>query len=174
MSIWPFRRSRAEQDAGRLLTAVTAVARRPGFFGPDKAPDTLEGRFEIITLVAALALFRLQREAGAQALAQAFTDKLFSQFDAGLREAAVGDTAVPKRMRKMAGAFYGRLDAYGAALETGDEAALRAAIARNVLGDENATFAAEIAKWTLEAARWHEGAAIPALFEPDHWPALMN
>src|SRR5262245_29059216 len=130
MPIWPFQRSRADEDAERLLAAVTDASRRPAFFGEDRVGDTLEGRFELMTIHGALALIRLQGEPDAEPLAQAFADHLFSMFDAGLREAAVGDTAVPKRMHKLAGDFYGRLDAYGAALS--DPSALEAALARNI------------------------------------------
>ena len=46
----------------------------------------------------------------------------------------VGDTVVPKRMKKLAEAFYGRADAYDAPLDAADEAALAAALGRNVDG----------------------------------------
>ena len=48
----------------------------------------------------------------------------------------VGDTAVPKRMKKLGEAFYGRAHAYDAALDAGDEDALAAALGRNVIGQE--------------------------------------
>ncbi|MEZ6021914.1 MAG: ubiquinol-cytochrome C chaperone family protein [Hyphomonadaceae bacterium] len=57
-------------------------------------------------------------------MAQAFTDTLFRFFDAGLREAGVGDLTVPKRMHKLAASFYGRLNAYVAAIEAEDRPAL--------------------------------------------------
>src|SRR5687768_56804 len=102
MAIWPFRPSRASQDAERLLEAVTAASRRPALFAPGRIPDTLEGRFEMLSLSAALAMLRLRADAGAAPLAQSFADRLFRSIDAGLREAGVGDTAVPKRMQKLA------------------------------------------------------------------------
>src|SRR5262245_44603762 len=117
MPIWPFSRSRAAEDAAALLEAVQAASRRPAFFGPGRVADTLEGRFELMALNGALALIRLKAEPGAEPLAQDFTDLLFKSFDAGLREAAVGDLSVPKRMRRLAGDFYGRLNAYSGALE---------------------------------------------------------
>ncbi|MFT3726841.1 MAG: ubiquinol-cytochrome C chaperone family protein [Terricaulis sp.] len=143
MSIWPFQRSREDQDAALLLAAVTRASRAPELYGPGRAPDTLEGRFELTTLFASLALIRLKAEKGAGALTQNFADALFSQFDAGLREAAVGDLSVPKRMHKMAGSFYGRLGAYASAL--GADEHLAHAIGRNIMSDENAAFAAGLA-----------------------------
>ncbi|HXW19328.1 MAG TPA: ubiquinol-cytochrome C chaperone family protein, partial [Roseiarcus sp.] len=62
----------------------------------------------------------------------------------GLREMGVGDTAVPKRMRRMAGAFYGRARAYGDALEGPGEGRLAAALARNVHGAKDPSAAPEV------------------------------
>jgi cytochrome b pre-mRNA-processing protein 3 len=133
MSIWPFKRNQANSDAEQLLAEIVSASRQPAFFGVRKVSDTLEGRFELLTLFAALALIRLRASPEAAPLAQAFTDQLFRHLDSGLREAGVGDLTVPKRMRRLAGDFYGRLDAYAAALQ--DRQALAAAIARNILGE---------------------------------------
>jgi cytochrome b pre-mRNA-processing protein 3 len=118
MAIWPFQPSRADRDAQRLLAAVMQASRRPALFAPGRIADTLEGRFEAVALYGALALIRLRADPGAAALGQEFTDRLFRALDSGLREAGVGDLVVPKRMRALAGAFYGRLDAYGAAIRS--------------------------------------------------------
>lgn len=170
MPIWPFHRSRAETDAGALLLAVTAASRRPEFYGPDKVPDTMEGRFELMTVHGVLAMLRLRAEPDLKPLAQAFTDQLFSLFDAGLREAGTGDTAVPKRMHKFAGEFYGRLDAYGASLA--DLPALEAALARNVWRLGSHDFAAQLASYVAKSAREQARAPISAMFAADGWPQL--
>jgi cytochrome b pre-mRNA-processing protein 3 len=49
-----------------------------------------------------------------------------------MRELGIGDNGVPKRMKKLAGMFYGRLDSYARALESGDIDALEAALRRNI------------------------------------------
>lgn len=170
MPIWPFQRSRADDDAERLLAAVTEASRRPAFFGEDRIPDTLGGRFELVTVHGALALIRLQKEPDCRPLAQAFADQLFSTFDAGLREAAVGDTAVPKRMHKLAGDFYGRVDAYGVSLT--DLAALEAALARNIWRLPSHPFAAALAAHVAKTAQAQADAPIPAMFAAEGWPAL--
>lgn len=92
-------------------------------------------------------------------MAQLFTDKLFRDFDAGLREAGIGDMSVPKRMHALAGAFYGRLKAYEAGLKAGDAAALEAVIGRNVLAGET-VFAPALARYAL--ALLANQAALPA------------
>lgn len=170
-AFWPFRPSRAEGDAEKLLEAVTQAARRPVFFSAGRAPDTLEGRLELMTLHAALALIRLNAEPGAAPLAQAFADKLFRQFDSGLREAGTGDLSVPKRMRRIASGFYGRLNAYAAALGADDLDALEAALARNVFAapaNEHA-FARTLAAYMAGLAAKQAPAPVELLFQPDAW-----
>lgn len=171
MPIWPFKRSRADEHAELLLDAVIRASRQPALFGEGRAPDTLDGRFEVVALHASLALVRLRGERGAEMLTQAFTDKLFRHLDAGLREDGVGDLIVPKRMRKLAGAFYGRLQAYTAALGAGDPAALAAAIGRNVLGEEAAPFATAAAGYLCHVANQQAKADVPALLGDAGWPA---
>lgn len=170
MAIWPFRTSRADRDAQALLETVTAVSRRPAFFGEGRIPDTLEGRFEVMALNGALALIRLRAEPGAEPLAQAFADKLFRHFDAGLREAGVGDLTVPKRMRKLAASFYGRLEAYAQALD-GDAEALGLALARNALSNEQHPFAARLAGYAAAARETQAASPLAALFSTNGWPA---
>lgn len=170
MAKWPFKPSRASQDAARLLEAVTEASRRPALYGAGRIPDTLEGRFEAMALHGVLALVRLNADAGSAPLAQEFTDKLFRAFDAGLREAGVGDLTVPKRMRVLAANFYGRLEAYQPPIAAGDRTALGAALGRNILADEGHAFAPALADHVLASARTQADASIEALFSATGWP----
>lgn len=142
------RRARAE-IAARLHQALVAQARAPALYGPGRVPDTVEGRFEAITLHVALVLRRLRDEADplAGALAQSLFDVLIDDLDAGLREIGVGDLVVGKKMRKMGAAFYGRAKAYDAALVSDEPQALTLALRRNLFVDADPDAA------TLEAAR---------------------
>jgi cytochrome b pre-mRNA-processing protein 3 len=67
-------------------------------------------------------------------MAQELVDRVFRGFEDALREMAIGDAGVARRIKTMAGDFAGRSRAYAAALDSGDEAALTAALARNVYG----------------------------------------
>ncbi|HWA00687.1 MAG TPA: ubiquinol-cytochrome C chaperone family protein [Caulobacterales bacterium] len=170
MAVWPFRRSPARKDAERLLGAVVLISRQPAFFGEGRAPDTLEGRFEVLALHAALALIRLGRDDGLTPLAQEFTDRLFRHLDGGLREAAVGDMAVPRRMQHIAGQFYARLDAYAKALAAGDTAALEADLSRYMIkANGTAAFAPALGRYVLRTAELQAGAPIETLFRFDGW-----
>jgi len=167
MPVWPFRRSRAATDAAQLVEAVQAASRRAVFFGPGRVPDTLQGRLEFLTLNAVVVLLRLRREPGAEPLAQDFTDQLFRSLDSGLRESGVGDLSVPKKMRSLAGDFYGRVGAYGDALARADTEALTAAIARNIGPD----FAGQLARYAQSAAAQQGEAPLENLFVVAGWPS---
>ena len=125
-------------------------------------------RTRVVTLNAALALFRLRSDEGAADLAQAFTDKLFREFDAGLREEGVDDTSVSKRMHKLAGEFYGRALVYSTAIEAKDHAALSAALERNI--GVAAEFAAPLTAHAFATAERQAGAPFSSMFEIAAWP----
>jgi cytochrome b pre-mRNA-processing protein 3 len=72
-------------------------------------------------------------------------------------------------MHKLAGDFYGRLEAYAAALAA--DQGLAAAIGRNMLGDETAGFADDLARYVQAAARVQAGLPVAALGSPEAWPA---
>jgi cytochrome b pre-mRNA-processing protein 3 len=120
--------------AAALYAAAVAQARAPAFYTALGVPDTLDGRFDLIVLHVHLLCRRLAREgeAGA-AIAQALFDAMFKDMDRNLREMGVGDPSVPRRIRAMVEAYYGRVKAYEDALAA-DGARLAAAIARNVFG----------------------------------------
>lgn len=167
---WPWAGSRARSDAHMLVAAVSGAARQPALFGPGRLPDSMDARLEAVTLFASLAFIRVRREPGAGPLAQHFADALFRHLDAGLREAGVGDLAVPRRMRKIAAAFYGRLEAYASALAAGEPGALEAALVRNMLGEAGAGFAPALAAHAFRLAEIHSGAPLAALFDARAWP----
>lgn len=169
MRLWPFRSSQAAIDADKLLACVAQASRRAEFYGAGRIADTLDGRFELMALHAVLALRRLRQDPAQTRLGQLFTDKLFRHLDAGLREAGVGDLSVPKRMHKMAAAFYGRLNAYDLALQSG-RAALEAALTRNALAGAP-DFAAALAGYVDKAIAEIEVRSIEALLQEDAWPA---
>jgi cytochrome b pre-mRNA-processing protein 3 len=151
------RRNRNAEIVERLYLAVAGAARNPAFFGELGVPDTVEGRFEMVTLHAHLAVRRLRAlPAPGPDLGQDLVDAVFAHFDAALRELGVGDISVPKKMKTMASAFLGRAKAYEEALAhpVGTRAgALRAALLRNVWNNQPGrdAEASRLASWVEEA-----------------------
>ena len=132
-----FRRDPRRTAIATLYERVATASRQPSLYVALGVPDTMEGRFEALSLHMILALRALRHlPAPADEVARDLTDALFRDLDASLREMGVGDTVVPKRMKKLAEAFYGRAQAYDGPLEAGDEAALAQALGRNVRGND--------------------------------------
>jgi len=151
-----FRRTPQDDSIASLYGAIVAQARQPAFYRVYSVPDTVNGRFEMIVLHAALVMRRLDAEAGpARRLGQAVFDRFCSDMDGNLREMGVGDLAVPRQMRSIGEAFYGRKRAYEAALAELADAALGAALARNVYADDGAAApgAARLATYVRAAAQ---------------------
>jgi cytochrome b pre-mRNA-processing protein 3 len=127
-----FWRSANRQLIDRLSGEIVAAARDPVLFTEYGIEDSMEGRFEAVTLHAVLVLRRLNRmDPPAPEIAQDLTDAIFHSFEIALREMGVGDISVPKQMKTFAGAFFGRAGAYDRALR-GGAPGLNAALARNV------------------------------------------
>jgi len=120
-----------------LYGNAVELARQPALFQDHGVADTVDGRFDALALVVAIVMRRLKScgEDGAD-LSQQLFDSMFSDMDLSLREMGAGDIGVSKRVRVMAEAFMGRLDAYATALDNGDREALAAAIGRNLLRDD--------------------------------------
>jgi len=139
-----------------LYGAIVAQARLPSFYLTYGVPDTVEGRFDMIVLHLILLFHRLTREPEqSRGLGQGVFDLFCRDMDHNLREMGVGDLSVPKEMRRLAEAFYGRAGAYEQALGSSDDALLAAALAKNVLTEigSPSSKALRLAAYTREAAR---------------------
>ena len=150
-----FRHTPREDTIASLYGTIVAQARAPAFYQAYGVPDTVNGRFEMVMLHTVLLLRRLESESGAlRALGQGLFDRFCRDMDETMREMGVGDLAVPRKMRRIGAAFYGRQAAYGAALAASDDQPLAAALERNVLaGAGGADAAARLAAYVREADR---------------------
>ncbi len=146
-----FRRSARPSTISALYGAIVAQARLPAFYRDYGVPDTVEGRFDLIVLHLAPVLDRLAEVPALRGLAQGVFDRFWQDMDHNLREMGVGDLAVPKRMRSMGEAFYGRAKAYREALAADDQKALVEALARNIYGGAQGPQADRLAAYMREA-----------------------
>ena len=100
----------------RLYDGLVARAREPIFHTIFAVPDTIDGRFDLLTLHAFLVLDSLKSlDAAGAKLGTELASTIFAGFDEALRELGVGDLGISRRIKALAGAFYGRLEAYRAA-----------------------------------------------------------
>jgi cytochrome b pre-mRNA-processing protein 3 len=125
------RKGRHERTGFELYGAAVAAGRDPVLYEQIGVPDTLDGRFDAISLHVFLLIRRLNQEPEpGPTLAQAVFDAMFSDMDVNLREMGVGDMGVGRRNRAMWEALHGRAAAYTAAWD--NDEALEAALARNI------------------------------------------
>ena len=156
-----FRRRSPQVDTiSTLYGMIVAQARLPVFYRDYAVADTVNGRFDLIVLHLALVLDRLAKDPASQSLGQGIFDLFCRDMDDNLREMGIGDLKVPKEMRRMGEAFYGRSQAYlsaiPAAMVPGDGSrALIEALRRNIYGGAPSALAAapRLAAYMLEAVR---------------------
>ncbi len=112
-----------------LYEAVVARARAPHWYLDGAAPDTVDGRFDMVAAVLSLVLIRLEdAPEGAEPSAR-LTEWFVEDMDGQLREFGIGDIVVGKHIGKMMSMLGGRLGAYRDGLAGGD---LDTAVLRNV------------------------------------------
>jgi cytochrome b pre-mRNA-processing protein 3 len=146
-----FRRTRDDPSIASLYGTIVAQARAKALYQHFGVPDTVNGRLEMILLHVVLLLRRLNDEPDGAPWGQAVFDLFCQDMDDNLREMGVGDLAVPKEMRRIGEAFYGRQAAYIGALESSDPEPLVEVLKRNVL--EGGEGAEALAGYVRAAAR---------------------
>jgi cytochrome b pre-mRNA-processing protein 3 len=145
------RKAARARKGAELYAAAVAQARQPALYTDLAAPDTLDGRFELIVLHVHLLCRRLGAlGAEGAGLAQALFDTMFRDMDRNLRELGVGDPSLPRRIKAMIEAYYGRIKAYDAAFGAGGDA-LAETIARNVYNAEVSPAAHAMADYARRA-----------------------
>jgi cytochrome b pre-mRNA-processing protein 3 len=156
-----FRKSSATEPIFAVYSAIVAQSRQPRFYAEWGVPDTVTGRFDMISLHLTLLFRRLRSEGkGAKAFSQALFDLFFKDMDRSLREMGAGDLAVPKKIKKMGNIFYGLLTALDDALSSLDPGAVEAVLVRNIFADLSDHKAASLAGYLLDESRRLE--AVPA------------
>ena len=159
-----FRRSARSDTISALYGTIVAQARLPCFYRDYAVADTVNGRFDLVVLHLGLVLGRLE-DAGLRELGQGLFDRFCQDMDHNLREMGVGDLSVPKQMQHIGEAFYGRTQAYRAALAADDRELLAEALVRNIYDGAPASQAAarRLAAYMREAVRGLNGQTPAAL-----------
>ena len=96
-----------------LYDAIVTEARQPVWYRDGEVPDTLEGRFDMVSTVLSLVLLRLEQEGEALTPQTILLTELFiDDMDGTLRQLGIGDIIVGKHVGKIMGALGGRLGAF--------------------------------------------------------------
>lgn len=149
-----FRKNTATAPVYAVYSAIVAQSRQPRFYADWLVPDTVTGRFDMISLHLALLFRRLRAETGEQkAFSQAVFDLFFKDMDRSLREMGVGDLGVPKRIQKMGNIFFGLLAAMNDVMDSGDQAGLQAVLSRNIFDGATGPHVEALAAYLLAEDR---------------------
>jgi cytochrome b pre-mRNA-processing protein 3 len=137
-SFFKKRNKEFERQVIGLYEKIVRQSRQPVFYKEYNVPDTVDGRFEMISVHVILVLLRLRRNADDETreVSQRLFDEMFHDMDRNLREMGVGDLSVPKKMKVMMHGFNGRMQAYSKILSgwAEDGESMQDAVARNVYG----------------------------------------
>ena len=118
-----FRRLTAEPARGAaLFAALTAQARLPHWYVEGKVPDTLDGRFAVLSSLIALALLRLERdEDSGNPISVALTERFIEVMESEHRELGMGDPTLGRTVRKLVSILAKRTELWrSASKEEGD------------------------------------------------------
>ncbi|HHS82189.1 MAG TPA: ubiquinol-cytochrome C chaperone [Devosia sp.] len=133
-----FRKKKNTGAVRDVYVRVVTQARHKVFYARWGVPDSVTGRFDMISLHLCLVMRHLKGGTQeAREFSQDLFDLFFKDMDRSLREMGAGDMAVPKRIQKMGELFYGMLASLDGALTKGDSAALRATLSRNIYNGED-------------------------------------
>ncbi len=143
-----------------LWRRVVELARAKPWYARLGVADTMEGRFDMVSLVLAAVLLRMEREPGLAEAQARLTELFVEDMDGQLRQSGIGDPTVGKHVRKLVTTLGGRLGALRDAVPQGS-AALAPVLERNVtvqpgtdlgpLADGVAGLVAAISKTSTEA-----------------------
>ncbi len=126
------RQSRGEYRP--LYEAIVNSARDPHWYLEGEVPDTIDGRFDMISAILALTLIRLEADQERTRTPSVLLAELFiDDMDGSIRQLGTGDLVVGKRIGKMMGAVGGRLGAFRSAIQ--EEGDFTGPVTRNIFHD---------------------------------------
>lgn len=114
---WLRRISPSGRKATKLYGSIVTQARDPRLYRDFAIPDTPAGRYEMVALHTVLVLLALRRIEGRDGpLGRGVVERFVTDMDDSLREMAVGDMSVPRKVKRAAAGLRERTQAYDAAL----------------------------------------------------------
>ncbi len=112
---------------------IVDVSRNKVFYSKLNVPDTLDGRYDLLSLFSIILIYSLSKsdKKGVE-LSQILFDKIFLDLDLSLRELGAGDAGVHIKIKNMVSSYMGRQKAYCNCFESYDFIKLEKHIAKNV------------------------------------------
>ncbi|MEL7728067.1 ubiquinol-cytochrome C chaperone family protein [Citromicrobium bathyomarinum] len=121
-----------------LWHRLVAEARQEHWYAERGAADTLDGRFDMISMLTALFMLRLENDPEGVPAAARLTELFVEDMEGQMREAGIGDPTVGKMMGRMMATLGGRAGSLRDAMAREDNADLAGVVERNMhLSDED-------------------------------------
>ena len=121
-----------------LWHRLVAEARQEHWYAERGAADTLDGRFDMISMLTALFMLRLENDPEGVPAAARLTELFVEDMEGQMREAGIGDPTVGKMMGRMMATLGGRAGSLRDAMVREDNADLAGVVERNMhLSDED-------------------------------------
>ena len=117
---WLFSKRSTEPDGATLYAVIVAETRRADWYRAAAVPDSIDGRFALLSTLLALADIRLgQGGETARALAPRLAERFIADMDVQMREAGFGDPGLGKQVRMMVGSLASRVERWQLAIDGG-------------------------------------------------------
>ena len=119
---WLFSRRSNGPDGKALYAAIVAETRAADWYRAAGVPDTIDGRFAVLSTLLALTDIRLgSGDAAAKAVAPRLAERFIADMDVQMREAGFGDPGLGKQVRMMVGSLASRVERWQLAIERSAE-----------------------------------------------------
>ena len=107
-----FRTLTAQPSRGAaVFDAITAETRKTHWYVEGEVPDTIDGRFAVLSSIVALMLVRTEREGDSGvALSVGLTERFVEAMEAEHRELGLGDPTLGKTVRRLVGSLSRRVE----------------------------------------------------------------
>lgn len=154
-----------EQIYGSLVTQ----ARSPVFFTDLGFPDSVMGRFDVLSLHVYLFARRMRADGAnlSMDLSQEVFDLYVSDVERALRELGIGDTSVPKKKKKMIRSFYGQIDDFDVALDEMSEAVIAEKVVSRYLVESDSDDPQPITQYMIAAEKHLAAQPIKSIMSGD-------
>ena len=114
---WLFSKRSAGPDGTTLYAFIVAETRRADWYRAAAVPDSIDGRFAVLSSLLALADIRLGHGGDAAlALAPRLAERFIADMDVQMREAGFGDPGLGKQVRMMVGSLASRVERFQVAV----------------------------------------------------------
>ena len=117
---WLFSKRPTEPDGTALYAAIVTEMRRADWYRAAAVPDSIDGRFAVLSTLLALTDIRLgQGDAAVNAVAPRLAERFIADMDVQMREAGFGDPGLGKQVRMMVGSLASRVERWQLVVDHG-------------------------------------------------------